>query len=1507
LFRKLFKIVFRFFIFYLFLFLTITAVAYYALQLPKFQTVVVSKLTDLLAKKLKSKVKIGSVDISWTNAINLKKVVVEDENGRKMLDIDEIDLAYSLLDLDYPKFKLINLDYIMLKKPNIKIVVEKDGSLNIQNFIDSINELTASDKPSKPNQNLPFTIDEAYIEDGIFSFNDPSEPKFNDKTFEYYHFTLDKLHAHLKNFLLLGDTIKFEGKNLRAFDANSGLNIKRLDTDFMYAADQMQFNKLYGEIGNSIIKDKLQFYYKDPSYLNDFNNKVKIIANFKETKLHTEDLAKFAPVLKSYKDEYYLNAIFVGTVKDFSMKDADIRFGKKSHFVGDLAFKNLPDVLKADMDLNLKTAFVDMEDTRQYVGDSAYNQSVKKFKTVSFDGTFKGFYNNFSAKGDFKSGLGNVLGDLQMKWDKDVTQAEYNGNITATNLELGKLLNDEKAIQSLSITTKISGKGFDLKDANVKIAGKLPTIGINGYNYKNIVVNGKLSESLFDGNLSIRDTNLIFDLKGKVDLTKDKNAFDLNGTIEKANLKALGFSNQEMILHTEMDIDLKGNTIDDIFGEAKFLNSYLTFNNKNFLIDSLYSSSVFENGSRKIDVQSEFLNASFTGKFTPSTALNDLSRLATEYEMYFFGSEAQRKEYYRNQVFQGQNRYGVDYNVKIKRIKPLFDFFIPGLYISPNAEFSGNFKVANNTQFSFFGEPDTLVYQTLKFYKNEIDLNSFKQTKIDSSGNVTPKILTSLIFNSKKQILVDAAPSEDLKVEGEWGQGNSIDFYSKIKQQNSTNKAKLHGNLTFVPDGIDIKLKSDSGKTYVNLLNKNWNIDPNNLITIANNELCISNLTLGDGNQAIALNGIVSEDPIKESSVSIQDFDLATIKPFVKDFDFEGVVNGRVSIRDIYKSTLITTDTLTIDEIIYKGKYLGSLSSNAVWNQDKKQLELNSQVVYKTNTVPIVTINGTYDPNSESNSLKLKATLRDMNLNISEPFLKDIFYDFGGTATGIVNILGSTDNPKFEGFVNFNKGKLKINTINTPLNFDNQRIVFDSKDQALKFKNFIITDDRGSEAVLNDGLYYGGGGNFLFDMRAKLTKYHIMNTDAEDISSFYGNAFATGNLELTGSPENILIKAKLTSNKDTELTVPLDGATSVAKENPFVVFIDPRIKVVEEVEKKDLKLNGMRLDFSFNFTPDAKCNILIDSKTNEKLIAQGKSTDFRVLYDTRGQFAMNGKYTITEGTYDFKFKGIATKTFTISNGSSISWSGNPYDGIIDINTTYTQNVSVASIVSTPNSNRVPVNIFISLKDKLMKFDIKYGLKFKEYPVQNKEDLLAFENTLQNDEQEMSKNVSSVLVLQQLFPKGGNPDFYSNLIIGNLSEILSKKLGDLASKLDKNLEIGVSVQNIGQNVLDNLNLRFAYKFNDKWRISGNGTSQQNLNTQSTNIFYSGEVERLLTPDGDLKLKVYTKNLPPNPTGLQNSILLNGVILQYSKSFNYIIKPKKIVQNKSELKTENLATN
>ena len=171
----------------------------------------------------------------------------------------------------------------------------------------------------------------------------------NDRrSFDPNHFTLQHLTAEVSDFMVLGDTIAFDGKGLTGIDRDSRLKIRRLDTRFLYCNTKMELGGLYANIGNSIIRDELVFYYDKPSAFSYFNSRVRIKAQFRNSKIQSADLGYFSDYLRGLNETWLLTTNFSGTVNDFRLRHTDLRFGAngRSRLAGDIAWKGLPDMDK---------------------------------------------------------------------------------------------------------------------------------------------------------------------------------------------------------------------------------------------------------------------------------------------------------------------------------------------------------------------------------------------------------------------------------------------------------------------------------------------------------------------------------------------------------------------------------------------------------------------------------------------------------------------------------------------------------------------------------------------------------------------------------------------------------------------------------------------------------------------------------------------------------------------------------------------------------------------------------------------------------------------------------------------------------------------------------------------------------------------------------------------------------------------------------------------------------
>src|SRR5690606_38564425 len=102
-------------------------------------------------------------------------------------------------------------------------------------------------------------------------------------------------------------------------------------------------------------------------------------------------------------------------------------------------------------------------------------------------------------------------------------------------------------------------------------------------------------------------------------------------------------------------------------------------------------------------------------------------------------------------------------------------------------------------------------------------------------------------------------------------------------------------------------------------------------------------------------------------------------------------------------------------------------------------------------------------------------------------------------------------------------------------------------------------------------------------------------------------------------------------------------------------------------------------DLNLDVTPDAYCEIIFDLKSGD--IIRGRGTgDLKLALDTKGEFNMFGGFEFTEGWYNLTLYDIINKEFEIQRGSRISWVGDPYQGILDINASYNQQASLSPLL-----------------------------------------------------------------------------------------------------------------------------------------------------------------------------------------------------------------------------------
>ncbi|WP_373514810.1 translocation/assembly module TamB domain-containing protein, partial [Persicitalea sp.] len=1470
-------------------------VATIAFQFPTVQTWATEFAVRELSARMGYPLSVEKINIKWFDVVSLENVSVRSPDNQRMIDVGRLDINFDIRNILTNAAHEIHLDEVNVYRPEVRLVKTNSGDTNMDLFIARINEMTNSGDTTGyvPDQNIPFTIGKATLTEGAFHYDDPREP-YNKKSsvFDYYHFELQHLNANLKDFLVLGDTIKFVANDLTTIDRQSSLKVHDLDTRFMYCAKKTELAELSAYIGGSYLFNYLSFNYDHPSAFGDFNKEVRMVAHFRDSRVYAEDLGLFHEYLLTLKETWRVSGDFDGSVHDFVVNNTNLRFGKGSRLAGKFGFKGLPEFSRTTMDFKLESSRIETNDIVQYYPETDLHETFKKFGLVAIDGTFRGTAQEFDLKSRVKTEIGELDTDMAFHI-KDRYTSTYNGLLKTTDLDLGILFDDPVKLQKLDFSGKLNGTGFDISTARANLNATVNRVGFRNYDYRNVQLRGNLQKAYFGGQVSSRDPNLTFILDGEIDLANPKNRFDFQGILENANLMELGFSRQPLVIGTRIDAQVEGNTGDELVGRAFFQHVSVStpLNQRTLALDSLLITSSQIANERTIDVRSDVLSAYMNGDFVLSEAGEDLSRLLTEYQLYFLGDQEERDDYYAEKMNTVTPRlYTINYEADGHNLTPLLDFLRPNIYISPNSHAEGVLRMGNTAFITLNVKADSVQVDDSQFSENELDITTSKFVN-------NAEVLASALITSKEHKISVLAPTERLSVEAAWDQDH-IHFSSDLHQAKSTNEANLNGDLRFVPSGLNLHLT----RSNLVLLDEVWELNPNNLISILNQKTTFENLALVHDKQRVSLDGEMYADSSRNLLFEIDSLQLATLNP-VLETKLGGVMDGAATLRDRANLSEVNGH-FSIMNLSYDNYALGNMSGRGEWDQLIEQFNLEAHL--DRNQSRVFALTGTFNPEEAKNSLDLNAIFDRSELKMIEPFSEELVTNVSGRVDGALKISGTPRHPIVNGQVKVENGKLQFDYLQSMLSFSDN-VTFTENE--ISTKNMTVTDADGNTASVSGGVYHRGFRAFSLDFDADLRNFKILNTTEKDNDLFYGTAYVTGKAGLFGPIDNLNITATVTSNKGTRMYIPLDGPTEVATQE-YIQFVSQ--KVIEDsleaagVARKRASLGGVKMDFNFNITPDAYCEIQLDRQAGDIIKAYGRGL-LNMKADTKGDFTMTGNYEIDRGDYTFTFQNALNKKFTINPGSRITWSGDPYDALLNVEASYTQMTSLAVLPelallsrATGNSSeltrRYPVEVTIALTDRLLTPTIAYNLAVKQYPSSGeyRSAVAAFENRLRSNEQELSRQVSSLILFNQLLsPQDvllGEASQGTTLLGNSLSELVSNQISRWASALNENLEVGVSGLTLDQSTFNNLQLRLSYRFlNDRFRITRDGrfaygTTQAGATQfNATSLLGEWTLEYWLAQSGNVRLKAYNRNIQ-NALLLSNAITTGGVSMQFTHSFN-----------------------
>jgi len=266
---------------------------------------------------------------------------------------------------------------------------------------------------------------------------------------------------------------------------------------------------------------------------------------------------------------------------------------------------------------------------------------------------------------------------------------------------------------------------------------------------------------------------------------------------------------------------------------------------------------------------------------------------------------------------------------------------------------------------------------------------------------------------------------------------------------------------------------------------------------------------------------------------------------------------------------------------------------------------------------------------------------------------------------------------------------------------------------------------------------------------------------------------------------------------------------------------------------------------------------------------------------------MFGDYTIDNGVYDFKYKGIINKPFIIQKGGTVSWAGNPYEANLDVTAIYKAKANPGVLLQNFNTNRrEEIDLVTRITGSL--FNSKQELDIQ---LTNVDPSIASElEFVLNDNNVNEKTTQFISLLA--FNTFRNPDRVSfdvnNTLAGTASSAIAGAFSSLLNSPDSKFQLGLDYQQGQDNDVDRLNidnqvdLSLSTQLNDWVIINSKVGVPVGSETQSS-VIGEVKIEVILNKEGNFRGTIFNRQNEIQYSQ-QEEGYTQGVGLSYQVNFN-----------------------
>ncbi|MBO4771608.1 MAG: translocation/assembly module TamB domain-containing protein, partial [Bacteroidales bacterium] len=1226
-----------------------------------------SHVSDYLSKSFGTEVKISKLFLNvFSRKLEIEGILVRDLQSDTLLYLGKLHGKLRFFDFTDNTF---DIDNLAIDSLTVKLYMDSDSTFNYAFLTNGDDK--PDDTPDDDDEPAVYDIQVGDIKLTNANFIYSTKPDANHPgVFDFADIRLRDINLHAHNVSAndkkLLSTASID--SLRAYD-ECGFKLNMLKAKAVFSSEGLLLEDLALQCPNTnLVANHIGFSYDNLDAFSNFVDSVAMDVDInKGSVVGLDDIAYFVPDLSGYGLSPVVSLKLQGTVANMKVSGLNLAIGEATQLVADASVKGLPDVSNLYFDVNvgrLRFNSYDIgsihapHDTVPIVELPAF---LDEFGSMDLTARASGRTSNCSVKWTLGTRLGNILGDLSCR--RIDSSYAFDGDLKTNGLDLGVISGDRQTLGLLTTQAKVNVRLSDAGHLDGYVDGTVDSVGLMRYYYHNITVSGRFTKNSFNGMLAIKDPCLDVDFQGVVDVSGEgKYDFDLD--VNHADLARTHILTDSIDkLKFGLSARMTGNSPDNINGTVRmtspleFVKNEKTLKLKQLSLNAYIDYYVSSIPTRRMILNSDFVDAEFEGRLLSS----QVSEILSNFVYVVFPSFD-----YKGESLVGKRRRitrpgTIDYNdpdfkqflgnrfefsVAFNNMKRFTEFFMPELHISNSTRIEGGFNTRQRNSWVSL-RTDNIAYDdcsvdSLNFFARIFDDNFEFDVHSDSVRVGENIMLKSPAF----EILANHDTASFSLV---WNNSSEL-----------RNEGCFVGNFVVSPhelEGHFPLLTTNFYQSFFYVMGNKWDI-PRSSVVVDSNAVSVSNFVVRSGRQLLAINGHISDSPEDKVDVELQDFDLSLFNYFLGNTSIAGHSTGHVALSNLYGALPLVevsnkVDTLKINDVV-----LGSFTADIGFQPVDSLVVLD---FYTLTKMQKKNLHG-------SGTVDLKKSEIDFTFdigNLPSKVLRPLFQNYLKVPNtqfldGITRITGKLDNPKIESNLKLKGGYFHIDYLGVKYTIQNSlNITFDN--HKITLEKVKLLSGKAGVAYLEGVINHNNFDNFKMNVNLQLKNFTLLDAKETDSSAFWGKAFASGNVSITGDPTRMInIDAKVKTEKNTQVFLPLYGASEVSNDFKFIHFKSPEDTV--EIHRQQADLSDIRMNFNLEVTPDAEVQALLDANSSNYLKASAAG-NLKLNVTSGGDFNMYGTLSVDKGIYMFTMGSVLSKKFEVVKGGTLRWNGDPMDAI----------------------------------------------------------------------------------------------------------------------------------------------------------------------------------------------------------------------------------------------------